>query len=58
MRADTPSADAVRALRRGDFYASTRIVLKDLQVSPTDYRLEITSLVIAATSAEEVRCCP
>jgi hypothetical protein len=44
VRADTLSADAiVRALRRGDFYASTGIVLKDLQVSPTEYRLEITA---------------
>jgi hypothetical protein len=43
VRADTLSADAiVRALRRGDFYASTGIVLKDLQISPTAYRLEIT----------------
>ena len=43
VRADTLTRDAiVRALQGGDFYASTGIVLKDLQVSSTDYRLEIT----------------
>ncbi|HEX6314892.1 MAG TPA: CehA/McbA family metallohydrolase [Gemmatimonadaceae bacterium] len=43
VRADTLSADAiVRALRRGDFYASTGITLKDLQISASEYRLEIT----------------
>jgi hypothetical protein len=30
------------ALRRGDFYASTGVTLRDLQVSDTLYRLEIT----------------
>lgn len=43
VRADTLSPAAiVRALHRGDFYASTGITLKDLQVSDTLYRLEIT----------------
>jgi hypothetical protein len=43
VRADTLSRDAIiGALRRGDFYASTGIVLRDLQVTPTEYRLEIT----------------
>ena len=43
VRADTLTRDAIiRALRRGDFYASTGITLKDLQVSTTEYRLEIT----------------
>ena len=43
VRADTLTRDAIiRALQRGDFYASTGITLKDLQVSPTEYRLEIT----------------
>jgi hypothetical protein len=32
----------ISALRRGDFYASTGITLRDLQVSDTLYRLEIT----------------
>ena len=31
----------VRALHRGDFYASTGILLKDLQVDPVQYALEI-----------------
>ena len=43
VRADTLTRDAiVRALQRGDFYASTGITLKDLQISPSEYRLEIT----------------
>ena len=43
VRADTLSQAAIMtALRRGDFYASTGIVLKDLQVTPAEYRLEIT----------------
>jgi hypothetical protein len=42
VRADTLSAEAiVRALHRGDFYASTGVTLLDLKVSPTEYRLEI-----------------
>jgi hypothetical protein len=42
VRADTLSQAAIiSALRRGDFYASTGIVLKDLQVSTSEYRLEI-----------------
>ena len=43
VRADTLSADAiVRALRRGDFYASTGITLRELKVESGQYRLEIT----------------
>ena len=43
VRADTLTRDAIiRALQRGDFYASTGIVLKELQVGSTNYRLEIT----------------
>jgi hypothetical protein len=43
VRADTLSWDAIiRALQRGDFHASTGIVPRDLQVTPTEYRLEIT----------------
>src|SRR5688500_9810035 len=43
VRADTLSQAAiVGALRRGDFYASTGVTLRDLQVSDTLYRLEIT----------------
>ena len=43
VRADTLSADAiVRALRRGDFYASTGITLRELKVDSGQYRLEIT----------------
>lgn len=43
VRADTLSPSAILgALRRGDFYASTGITLKDLQVSDSVYRLEIT----------------
>jgi hypothetical protein len=43
VRADTLSQSAIiSALRRGDFYASTGITLRDLQVSDTLYRLEIT----------------
>lgn len=43
VRADTLSQAAILgALRRGDFYSSTGIVLRDLRVSPTEYRLEIT----------------
>ena len=43
VRADTLSADAItRALRRGDFYASTGITLRDLKVEGGEYRLEIT----------------
>lgn len=43
VRADTLSADAiVRALHRGDFYASTGITLKDLNIDRTLYALEIT----------------
>lgn len=42
VRADTLSADAImRALHRGDFYASTGVRLRDLRVSATEYRLEI-----------------
>jgi hypothetical protein len=42
VRADTLSADAiVRALHRGDFYASTGVTLRDLRVSSTEYGLEI-----------------
>lgn len=43
VRADTLSPTAILdALRRGDFYSSTGIVLRDLRVSPGEYRLEIT----------------
>lgn len=43
VRADTLTADAIlRALRRGDFYASTGITLRDLRVTPTEYKLEIS----------------
>jgi hypothetical protein len=43
VRADTLSRDAIiRALQRGDFYASTGITLRDLQITPSEYRLEIT----------------
>ena len=43
VRADTLSADAiVRALRRGDFYSSTGITLRELKVDSGHYRLEIT----------------
>ena len=43
VRADTLSADAIlRALHRGDFYASTGVTLKELKVDPTQYALEIT----------------
>lgn len=42
VRADTLSPAAiVGALRRGDFYASTGITLRDLKVDATEYRLEI-----------------
>lgn len=42
VRADTLTPDAiVGALRRGDFYASTGITLRQLEVSPGEYRLEI-----------------
>ena len=42
VRADTLTRDAIiRSLRRGDFYASTGITLRDVQVSDTLYRLEI-----------------
>jgi hypothetical protein len=42
VRADTLTAEAiVRSLRRGDFYASTGITLRDLRITPTEYRLEI-----------------
>jgi hypothetical protein len=42
VRADTLSPAAIlTALRRGDFYASTGITLRDLQVTATEYRLEI-----------------
>ena len=42
VRADTLSADAiVRALHRGDFYASTGVTLRDLKVDPVQYALEI-----------------
>lgn len=45
VRADTLSPDAIiRSLRRGDFYASTGVTLKELQVSPSEYRLEISPL--------------
>ena len=43
VRADTLSPAAiVGALRRGDFYASTGITLRDLKVDAGEYRLEIT----------------
>lgn len=43
VRADTLSEAAILgALRRGDFYSSTGIVLRDVRVSPGEYRLEIT----------------
>jgi len=43
VRADTLSAEAIlRALHRGDFYASTGVTLKELKVDPTQYALEIT----------------
>jgi hypothetical protein len=43
VRADTLSPAAiVGAMRRGDFYASTGIVLRDLRIDATEYRLEIT----------------
>ena len=43
VRADTLTRDAImRALQRGDFYASTGITLKELQITPSEYRLEIT----------------
>ena len=43
VRADTLSADAiVRAFRRGDFYASSGITLRELKVDSAQYRLEIT----------------
>jgi hypothetical protein len=43
VRADSLSADAiVRALHRGDFYASTGVTLRELHISATEYRLEIT----------------
>lgn len=42
VRADSLSRDAIiGALRRGDFYASTGITLRDLQITSTEYRLEI-----------------
>jgi hypothetical protein len=42
VRADTLSAEAiVGALRRGDFYASTGVTLRDLRVSSIAYQLEI-----------------
>ncbi len=42
VRADTLTADAIlRALHRGDFYGSTGILLKDLQIDPVQYALEI-----------------
>lgn len=42
VRADTLSRDAImRALQRGDFYASTGITLRDLRITPDEYRLEI-----------------
>ena len=42
VRADTLTPAAiVGALRRGDFYASTGITLRQLDVSPGEYRLEI-----------------
>lgn len=45
VRADTLSPEAIiRSLRRGDFYASTGVTLKELQVSPNEYRLEISPL--------------
>jgi len=43
VRADTLSADAiVRALRRGDFYSSTGVTLRELKTDSGQYRLEIT----------------
>jgi hypothetical protein len=42
VRADTLSPAAIiGAIRRGDFYASTGITLRDLKVDATEYRLEI-----------------
>jgi hypothetical protein len=42
VRADTLSPEAIlRAMRRGDFYASTGIILRDLQVDRAQYALEI-----------------
>lgn len=42
VRADTLTPEAImRSLRRGDFYASTGITLRDLHVNTTEYRLEI-----------------
>lgn len=42
VRADTLSAEAIlRSLRRGDFYASTGITLRDVRASATEYALEI-----------------
>ncbi len=42
VRADTLTADAiVAALRRGDFYASNGITLRDVRTTPTEYRIEI-----------------
>lgn len=42
VRADTLSPAAIiGALRRGDFYASTGVTLRDLQISSNEYRLEI-----------------
>lgn len=43
VRADTLSRDAIiRALQRGDFYASTGVTLRDLRVNAGEYALEIT----------------
>jgi hypothetical protein len=42
VRADTLSAEAIlRAMHRGDFYASTGITLRDLKFDAGEYRLEI-----------------
>jgi hypothetical protein len=42
VRADTLSPAAIiGAMRRGDFYASTGITLRDLKVSTTEYAIEI-----------------
>ena len=44
VRADTLTGPAiVTALHRGDFYSSTGITLRDVQIGPSEYRLEIAS---------------
>jgi hypothetical protein len=42
VRADTLTMDAILvALRRGDFYSSTGVTLRDYRATPTEIRLEI-----------------